>query len=331
MIAAALYVRSGDAGDGSILPDFNSEPAALVCIPELAAVCEELAGDDVEVTIEEAGETADRLAGTDVVDHDAWLTLAPWPQIAGDARQRELGPSLPEPGAALARSPLVMVVSAERAQVLDAQCGGTLSWRCLGRVAGSPWSSIGGEETWGQVKPAFTDPANSATGLLVVGQAASDFLQGDLSVRGMQTDGFLAWSSQLEGAVGTHGTSANTPLRQRVQLGAASADVIGTTEAEAGPLIVSTARAKGLQLRYPDTVVLAEVVLAPLRDTDGADRLRDLLAESGGSVLAARGWRVAGEPLANGLPEDSPVPDDSNLPEAGVLEALRTQWREIQQ
>lgn len=331
MIAAALYVRGGASnGVGGIIPDLNPEPAALVCIPELATVCEGIAGDGVEVTIEEAGQTADALAGTDEVEHDAWLTLAPWPQIAAEARGRELGRDLPPSGERLARSPVVMVVSAERARVLDAECGAPLSWRCLGRVAGLAWSSVGGEETWGQVKPGFTDPSLSATGLLVVGQAAGDFLQKELSVRAMQTDAFLAWSSQLERGVPSHGTSANSPLQQRVQIGVASFDVVGTTEAEAGPLLASTARAKGLELRYPETVVVAEVVLAPLRDNSGADRLRDLLAESGGSALAAAGWRVEGEPPAAGVPAAPQLPDESNLPEAGVLDALRAQWGEIQ-
>ena len=330
MIAAALYVRGGGSdGDGGIVPDLNPEPAALVCIPELAAVCEELASDGVELTIEEAGVTADALASTDAVEHDAWLTLAPWPQIASEARRRGGGAALPDADAPLGRSPLVMVVSAERAGVLDEECGGAVSWRCLGRVAGQPWARIGGKETWGQVKPGFTDPSLSASGLLVVGQAAEDFLQEPLSVRAMDTDAFLAWSSQLEQAVPRQGTSANSPLEQRVQLGAASFDVVGALEADAGPLLASSTRAQGLELRYPETMVVAEVVLAPLTDGGGADRLRDLVAERGGEALAAQGWRVEGEPPAEGVPADPPLPGKADLPEAGVLDALRARWGEI--
>ena len=330
MIVAALYFRAGGSdGDGRIIPDLASEPASLVCIPELASVCEDLAGDDVDVTIEEAGDTADRLAGTNVVAHDAWLTLAPWPQIAAQTRDRELGPDLPPAGGPLARSPLVMVVARERAEVLDDECGGVLSWRCVGRVAGLPWSRIGGAETWGQVKPGFRDPELSASGLLVAAQASTEFVQAPLSVRGMDTDAFLAWSAQLEQSVQSHGTSENPPLERQVQIGPASFDVVGALEAEAAPALTSQ-RARNLELRYPETMVVAEVVLAPLREGRGADRLRDLLAESGGPALAAAGWRVAGE-LPEAVPSDAPaVPDDANLPEAGVLYALRATWGEIQ-
>ena len=333
MIAAALYVRAGGSdGEGrSIIPDGDREPAVLVCIPELESVCREVAGDGVEVTIEEAGVTADRLAAGDQPSSDAWLTLAPWPEIASEARQRAGASALPAAGEPQARSPLVMVVSGERAQVLDQHCGATLSWRCIGRVAGQPWARIGGQEGWGEVKPGFTDPAVSASGLLVVAQAAGDFLQtGSFSAREMSSDAFLAWSSQLERSVPTHGTSNNPPLQRRVQFGAASFDVVGATEAEAGPLLATSARATGLELRYPETPVVAEVVLAPLRESEGAEHLGDVLADSGGSALAAAGWRVEGEPTVAGVPQDLQLPPESNLPSAGVLDALRARWGEIQ-
>lgn len=330
MIVAALYFRpGGPERDGDIIPDLSADPASLVCIPELRSVCEDIAGDGVEVTIEEAGKTADRLAGTDEVEHDAWLTLAPWPEMAAAARRVELGLDLPPAGDPLARSPLVMVVARERAQVLDAECGGALSWRCIGRVAGLPWSRIGGAETWGPVKPGFTDPELSASGLLVAGQAATEFVQQPLSVRGMDTDAFDAWSAQLEQAVQSHGTITDPPLKRQVQVGPASFDVVGALEADAAQALTSQ-RAKDLKLRYPQTVVIAEVVLAPLREGQGADRLRDLLAKSGGPALEAAGWRVGGG-LPAAVPTDAPaVPEDSNVPDAGVLEALRLKWGEIQ-
>ena len=332
MIVAAFYFREGGSGGpgGIDLPGGDAEPAALVCVPELEPVCNELAEEGgVELTIEEAGETADRLAGTDVIEHDAWLTLAPWPQMAAAARNRELGGDLSATDDPLARSPLVMVVARERAQVLDEECGGTLSWRCVGQIAGLPWSRIGGAETWGQVKPGFTDPELSASGLLVAAQASTEFVQEPLSLRGMETDAFLAWSAQLEQSVQSHGTSANPPLERQVQIGPASFDVVGALEADAAPALTSQ-RARNLELRYPETMVVAEVVLAPLRDGQGAERLRELLAESGGPALQAAGWRVAGE-LPEAVPTDAPaMPDASNLPDAGVLEALRLKWGAIQ-
>jgi hypothetical protein len=114
-----------------------------------------------------------------------------------------------------------------------------------------------------------------------------------------------------------------------VQLGPASSDVIGTTEAEAGPLLATSERAKGLALRYPDSSAVADVVLAPLRDTAGAGRLAEELRESGGAALAEAGWRVAGEPAVAGVATEPPLASEPNLPSAGVLDALRAQWEEI--
>ena len=328
MVAGALYIRGGSGGEG-LGSIGSSRPAQLVCVTELEAVCDELAGDDAAVTIEEAGDTAEALRGSAPADADAWLTLAPWPGIVADARARAGAPALPPvPADPLARSPLVMVVPRERGAVLDEHCDRGLSWRCIGTSAGDDWADLGGRQTWGRFKPGFSDPATSATGLLVLGEAASDYLGGsDFSARDLDGDEFFPWLAQLAEGIEGHGSPTNTPLQQQVRL-AATFDVVGTTEAEAAPLLQSP-RAESLDLRHPKNVVVAEVVLAPLREGDGADALRSLVEGAGKTALAEAGWRVQGQPAAPGVPDQPALPEESNVPSAGALEALRLRWEEI--
>ena len=331
MIVAALYVRGDLPRSGGAGPLGQDAPVTLVCVPELKSVCEPLAEDGVTVVIQEAGETADGLAGPGALPGDAWLTLAPWDVIVGEARQRGgLGPLAADPSTVLARSPMVLVTWAERGAVLDRQCKPELTWKCVARVAGKAWDDVGGKTQWGTIKPGYADPSVSATGLLVLGQAAGDFLGStSFSARDFEDDTFLRLLGDLEAAVPTHGTSSNTPLQQQLQFGPGRFDVVGTTEAEAGPLLESSPRAADLQLRYPKKVAVADVVLAPLRDGDGADRLRELLEQSGPAALARSGWRVKGQPAAGGVPAQPALPAETNLPAAGVLDALRARWGEI--
>ena len=46
-------------------------------------------------------------------------------------------------------------------------------------------------------------------------------------------------------------------------------------------------------------------------------------------ALAQAGWRVDGQPLAPGVPDQPTLADDPNVPRAGVLQALRSLWIEI--
>ena len=52
-----------------------------------------------------------------------------------------------------------------RLDVLLAACDGQPLWRCIGTNAGTPWSELGGEASWGTVRPALGDVDDSALGL----------------------------------------------------------------------------------------------------------------------------------------------------------------------
>ena len=47
------------------------------------------------------------------------------------------------------------------------------------------------------------------------------------------------------------------------------------------------------------------------------------------AALAAAGWRVDGQPAAAGVPDQPALPAESNVPKAGVLQALRSLWIDV--
>ena len=299
----------------------------LVCSTELAAVCDALAADDrtdVDTTVEAAADTADRLTGLapgDATPLDGWLVAGPWPTIVAEARDRDGLDPLVEAGPVLARSPVVLAVWPERAGVLKPHCGGTVGWRCIGDNAGERWSSLpGGRAEWGPVKPGHP-PASTAVGVAVLGAATVGFFAGPVtSSAELRDDQYRSWLTRLERAI-PRGTPAT--IDTMLTRGPSAFDAVGTIEAEAGPLLARSARPLKPTLLYPEPVATADVVLG----TTG-ERASELLAELvsgdvGRRALAAAGWRVAGQPPADGVRPEPPLPDGSGLPSPGVLDALR--------
>lgn len=349
LVLGALTIRGAldDDGtrpgpDGGAAPtggeDGDTAPLDLRCIDELAEVCgplAELAERDGAVTslVGSAGDTARtfRAATEPLAAGTVWVTLSPWPGIVNEARIREgREPVLGAVSEPVARSPLVLVGWRERLAVLDESCGGAAGWGCLGDVADGTWAELGGDPRWGPVKPGHLPPDSSAVGLLVAGQAAADRTGGaGFSLRDLQDDGFRSWFSDLERAVPSFEPSAGTPLRQMLQFGVASYDVVGTLEAEPAALFpVAGARAEGLDVRYPQPMLVADLVLGG-GDADAVERVRRLLTSAEGEeLLRAAGWR-----LPDGAPPatrpDAPPLDEAQLPAPGALEALQTVWAEV--
>lgn len=331
MVVGALAVRGELGGDGGGIALGPGEPLRLLCVPELAAMCEALESEGAEITLREAGEAAAGLAADSDADYDGWLTLNPWPAMVEETRSRAGLEPLVGDGEVVGRSPLVMAVWDDRRAVLDRHCRGGLSWKCVGTNAATVWADLGGETGWGPVKVGFRDPVVSAGGLLVLGQATSDFFgTADFSTRDFEDPKFPTWLADLKNAVPNFGTAATTPLQQMPQRGRGVYDLVGTTEAEAGPSIARAAagRAEGLELLYPEPLTVAEAVLAPLVP-EAEGRLVELVNEHGRNALAESGWRVVEQPLAQGLDADLAMPSEANLPSPGALEALRGRWEEI--
>ena len=343
MVVVALLVRNhlieGDGGGGG-------RGVRLLCATELEAACTDFADHSgVSVTVEQAGTTAQSLVSlpdSKVGDpgFDAWLAPAPWQQMVDlQRRVKGLRPIFATPSDPIARSPLVLVVRSDRAPVLQGapECGGTIDWKCVGAVAGRPWSSLpGGQAVWGAVKPGHGDPTTNATGLLVLSQATSEYLGNPEYSRSdlQDNDQYLDWLTGLERAVPKLPPSAAGPFSEMLQqLPAAAYDVVGTTEAEAGPAIAGAApdRRSQLTLLYPDPVVTADVVSAAVasgQDRDAAEGLagNDDLA----AALARAGWRVPGQPAVKGVRETPALPRTSGLPsDPGSLVALQETWQGV--
>lgn len=331
MVVGAVAVRAR--------MDDNEERATtvlrLVCATELAGACEAMAADEaagpVEVTVEAADVTAERLSSgpegsAAAQEIDGWLVTAPWPAIVTEARARAGLEPLMSAGPVLARSPVVLAVWPERGAVLARHCKvPAVGWRCLGDTAGRRWEEIGGEPTWGPVKPGHPEVA-TATGLAVVGAATAGYFErSDVARIDLDDDGYRDWLTRLERSIPSRSAS---PLEDMLLAGPAAFDAVGSIEAEAGPLLARSARAEKPQLIYPAPVATADVVLGTTRGR-GAELLAELVGGSiGAAGLASSGWRVDGRRRAQGVPAAPALGSSSGLPSPGVLEALRQVVRE---
>jgi hypothetical protein len=316
MIAGGLFVRSA-------LDNRKQEKGrvyALVCAEDLAPACDAVSRaypGRVDVTVEPAGVTADRLARLEGDPGlDGWLVTAPWREIVDGARRsRGQVPIFGDAPPTVVRSPLVLVAWKERAQALAARCT-PLSWKCLGEAAGTPggWAAVGGKTEWGPVKPGHADASTDDQGLLVLGQAAADYFgRTDLSTVDLDDDGFQRWLAGLEQAVPP---SARSPLSAMLQFGPAAFDAVGTTRAEA-KVIEHAARKDELAVLYPAPMASADVVLTTAPG-DRGDRLRDTAAGAARKALLDAGWDKP----------DAAPPADGGLPSPGLLDALRARARE---
>ncbi len=315
MVGGALVIRgaidddTNDSNDGKTM--------TLLCAAELERVCDELHDT---TGIRTATAAMDEVA--DGTDYDGWLTFE---RNAGNSG---VEPLLGTPSPILARSPLVLAIGKERGEVLAGHCGGEVTWRCIGDVAGTSWESIGGQGAWGDVKLGHADPAETGEGLTIVGQAAQQFFgpTKNLSRDDFAQDNFFAWFTQLERAA----ERDDAAFEHLLTFGPARYDIVATIEALAGPQFAAAARDRRERVRllYPDPVATADVVFVPF--IGGNDSLFDIVvSDEGRAALAHAGFRVDGETRIQGVPTTPPLPATSNLPDAGALEALLQTWREV--
>lgn len=294
MVAVSLYVRArlddsnGDGDSGSDGTGVDSGTFRVVCVTELAGVCQDLPAD-VSVTVEEAPMTADRLVAEADPELDAWLVPTPWPAMVDEARADEGLPDLfADDAPVLARSPLAVVGGDD----LD-DC----DWRCLGEGTGSGALDLG-----------WRDPA-SGFGLLAVGAATAGYFA-DKEVGSIATNDFDAafrsYLAELDDGAEPYAEPVTAILQTRALLEAAI-----SYEAEATAALDGAApgRKEGLVLLYPEPVASVVVVLATATTADAApEDLSDMI----GTQLTDTGW-------------GGPSGDGNGLPRAGVMRALRAE------
>ena len=287
----------------------------LVCVTELEAACRAAASDAggkpaITVRIEEAGTTRNALttAADPTAVLSAWVTLSPWAELTDAARARAATPLSTAFAAStpVARSPIVVAVKADRYDALDKVCSGAITWTCVGTNAGKPWSTLGGQASWGALYPAHADPTSSATGLVALAGiveakvGSSTFTGTDLD----NDNAFVSWISTFEKAVPRAAFDSNqgSPLQQLVAEPRYS--VIATTAAET--LVVRTSVVKAAT---PAPTVIAEAVVVP----SAGVTLPTALAAALTKALIARGWTPPGS-------------GQTNAPSATTMEALQQAW-----
>jgi hypothetical protein len=328
MIVAAVLIRgvltSDGGGGGGGSSASGGGGTHLLCATELEAVCDALAAKDHSITIqvEDAGTTAARLGDPafDPTGHDqpfdGWLTLKPWPELVGIRLDQGDDPAvLGDESPVLATTKLAMVGPRDRITMLQTACGSAqqLGWKCLGGIAGDSWVSQGGDSSQGSVQVGHDDPTVSATGLLILDQAASDYFgKTNFASNDFDADpGFRDWLHQLENAdPGLPPAVAAQPVIKQLELfPTASWDAVGTLDPQARASKARTAA--DLTVLYPSPMIRAEAVFAPIRGHQDVVTQHDLT-----SALADAGWTAGVAP--HGTPASPP---------AGVSEALLAEWK----
>jgi hypothetical protein len=316
LVVGAVLLRGQLDGDDA---GGDGGSSSVVCPPDIADQCQTLA-DDHTVEIEPAAETADLLAAGDgdAGDIDAWIVPRPWVEwVVAESDDAAVG----EPSESIARSPVALVVYTDRAQALEAgPCRGTVGWRCLGDAADRPWAEVGGEAAWGRVKAGLVDPT-SATGMIVLGGATAGFFD---SADYASND----FGGELTGWLGALGATAQEaaagdPVTRMLTRGPGEFAAVGALEVDAR----QAAGRDNLRVLYPAPVATADLVVVPV---DGATGVAADVSDDGElrQSLAEAGWRVEGEPLADGVDPDLELPDDDGLPSGPVLRALVVRWTE---
>ena len=327
MVAGALWLRERleEPGSGGRAGSEAPATTTVVCVTELAPVCTAVADAHPELTvrIEDAAVTETALTASETRPTiDAWLTFAPFVTIVEEQRQRSgRSPVFDDVAEPLAWSPLVIAIWKDREELLRARCGGEITWRCIGEVAGSAWVDLGGPATWGPVKPGHPTPATTAVGLLVIGQAAGSFFgSADYASNDFTDPAFRAWFERLERSVPALPASPRTPLDEMLSKGPATFDLTGSTEAAAAPSVARSRDRDRLSVLYPSPGATAEVVIAPVAGSDAGGRVQKLFSsDEATATLADTGWQV----------DTAARPADDGLPRPGVLQALRSLRAEV--
>ncbi|MGH8978868.1 MAG: hypothetical protein ACRDV7_12385, partial [Acidimicrobiia bacterium] len=299
MIVAIAMVGGAFAVRELVIEDDDSSAAGggrdsgdelrVACIAELADVCADL---DADATIANAGDTAAELvAASGEPDFDAWITVAPWSQIVRD--QRTAAGSDP-----VLDADIGPVARTDRAEVLAGTCGGEVRWTCVGERAGTPWGGFGGDETWGNLRPAHAEAETSAIGLLALGQAVGDFVATDeipvdrvTPIDWENNDAFAGWFQQLERAIPSNAFEpGREPFDRWLQTRGTAYDIVATTEAAARTQLEAATGAvrDSTTVLYPRPVATADVVLTPVAGGIGAEDLEDDLRDA----LLEHGYRV---------------------------------------
>lgn len=222
MIGAALAWRyRGASSQQAERPESNvsqNQVDSVICPSDFIDACRRAAvGKDINVELQAVSTTLD----ASTLD-SAWVTLAGLPEGAAFAQTTELDQT------PVATSPLELVVLGDRASALTATCGAPVDWVCLGSTAGTDWSDVGGDASWGTVRPGLSPP-DSAIGAISITAAIGAYFDGrSIDVADAS---FISWARQFARTVPPSGLSAGTAV-QTIQVRSSTLDIAAGAAAE---------------------------------------------------------------------------------------------------
>ena len=310
LIVGALAYRNRDDDKSKDIAGDDGR-ISLVCASELADVCANLDFDELDLSIEPAAATYERLqtpAGESVGEIDVWLVPGPFPTMVDEARSRAAKPPIVGETATVGGARIGVTMWKDRAAVIQRNCGGTeITWRCIGDVTGrGEWAASGGRAEWGLMKLGIADPSAEAAGTLALGAATAGFF-GSTAISSVdlnENDQFRAWLGGLAREA-RQGADLGLMLSQ----GPSALDCFVGLEPTMAPLVREAARGRDVSVIYPAPVAATAVNLVALgKDRKLTDDLRERITDR----LDDAGWKGK----AGGLPS------------AGLLDALRSSWKE---
>ena len=193
-----------------------------------------------------------------------------------------------------------------------------ITWKCIGDQAGRPWADIGGSAAWGSVKPSHSVPDATASGLLVLAQASGSYF-GRSRLRSQRLRRRRRVSAS--GSSNSSASIPSSPCRPAprsttcCRSGRRCSIWPGSSRPPPGPSIARSRDKDRLSILYPSPATVADVVVAPVADSSRGGRVTKLLqSDEMAGLLAQAGWRVDGQPLADGLDPNMSLPDDPGIP-----------------
>ncbi len=154
------------------------------------------------------------------------LLAADWEMKNHTAAWATDGPDAPQP---LVITPLVFVVWADRAEVLEKVGGGAITWKAIHKAVSSPqgWPAVGGKADWGFVKLGHTDPTRSNSGLQALVLMTFDFFT---KTAGLENGDVLKpdyqqFVKEIEKGVSKFGSSTGTFMNEMVLFGPSKYDI----------------------------------------------------------------------------------------------------------
>lgn len=236
------------------------------------------------------------------------LLASDWETKHGKPLFATSGDEAPQP---LLLTPLVFVVWEDRAKVLLAASGGTLSWHSIHKAVSSPkgWPAIGGKPGWGFVKLGHTDPNRSNSGLQALLLMTLEYYEktSGLEVADLLDEKYQEWIKAIERGVPKFESSTGTFMTDMVRFGPSKYDIAVVYESLAvSQLENAQGRWGNLQVVYPSVTLWSDHPVVVLDGEWVSDAQR---AAAKQLVAHLRSTEIQGTALRHGFrPADPSVP-----------------------